>query len=323
MAARANSPILIKKIKKVSGGGHHGGAWKVAYADFVTAMMAFFLLMWLINTTEPGTEEAASPTISPRPASPRRPPAPAASWAAPRSAMTVAKGSGSAVDHRGAGARSRRTAADGQEPGRQLKAEDTAASTDAMRCRPKCRSARKPPSPVRRPVPAPGACRTMPELAELSKTASSSTRRPKGLRIQLVDQEGRSHVRQQGSDPAPTPALKLLLRAVTKVINQLPNRITVSGHTSGHARVERRQRPDSDWALSSARADGFTQGAAKPPASTRTGSIQVVRQGQFRTAVSRTIPPCPAIAASPSCCCARPRSCLWTDHCASETAAAP
>ena len=48
-----NRPIVIKKVKKVIGGGHHGGAWKVAYADFVTAMMAFFLLMWLINTTSP------------------------------------------------------------------------------------------------------------------------------------------------------------------------------------------------------------------------------------------------------------------------------
>ncbi|MEB3702160.1 Flagellar motor protein MotB [Candidatus Bealeia paramacronuclearis] len=43
--------IVIKKIKKVAGHGHHGGAWKVAYADFVTAMMAFFLLMWLLNAT--------------------------------------------------------------------------------------------------------------------------------------------------------------------------------------------------------------------------------------------------------------------------------
>lgn len=42
---------IIKKVKKVSGHGHHGGAWKVAYADFVTAMMAFFLLMWLLNAT--------------------------------------------------------------------------------------------------------------------------------------------------------------------------------------------------------------------------------------------------------------------------------
>jgi len=46
-----NKAIIVKKVKKVVGGGHHGGAWKVAYADFVTAMMAFFLLMWLLNMT--------------------------------------------------------------------------------------------------------------------------------------------------------------------------------------------------------------------------------------------------------------------------------
>ncbi len=46
-----NSSIIIKKIKKGGGHGHHGGAWKVAYADFVTAMMAFFLLLWLLNAT--------------------------------------------------------------------------------------------------------------------------------------------------------------------------------------------------------------------------------------------------------------------------------
>lgn len=49
--AKSDKPIIIKKIKKVSGGGHHGGAWKVAYADFVTAMMAFFLLLWLLQST--------------------------------------------------------------------------------------------------------------------------------------------------------------------------------------------------------------------------------------------------------------------------------
>ncbi|MGB7242697.1 MAG: flagellar motor protein MotB, partial [Sulfitobacter sp.] len=45
------APIIIKRKKVVGGGGHHGGAWKVAYADFVTAMMAFFMLMWLLNAT--------------------------------------------------------------------------------------------------------------------------------------------------------------------------------------------------------------------------------------------------------------------------------
>ena len=43
-------PIIVRRIKKIEG-GHHGGAWKVAYADFVTAMMAFFLLLWLLNVT--------------------------------------------------------------------------------------------------------------------------------------------------------------------------------------------------------------------------------------------------------------------------------
>jgi chemotaxis protein MotB len=44
-------PVIIKRKKVVAEGGHHGGAWKVAYADFVTAMMAFFLLMWLLGAT--------------------------------------------------------------------------------------------------------------------------------------------------------------------------------------------------------------------------------------------------------------------------------
>jgi chemotaxis protein MotB len=52
--------IIIKKIKKVQGGGHHGGSWKVAFADFMTGMMAFFLLMWLVNmTTQPQKEKLA------------------------------------------------------------------------------------------------------------------------------------------------------------------------------------------------------------------------------------------------------------------------
>ncbi|RME18830.1 MAG: chemotaxis protein MotB [Alphaproteobacteria bacterium] len=66
MSAQANAPI-IKKVKKVSGGGHHGGAWKVAYADFVTAMMAFFMLMWLLNATtekqRKGIADYFSPTV--------------------------------------------------------------------------------------------------------------------------------------------------------------------------------------------------------------------------------------------------------------------
>src|ERR1043165_4274043 len=58
-------PIIIKRIKKGGHGGHHGGAWKVAYADFVTAMMAFFLLMWLINTTSPEQKRGIADYFAP------------------------------------------------------------------------------------------------------------------------------------------------------------------------------------------------------------------------------------------------------------------
>ncbi len=67
MSADGLAPVIIKKVKKGGGDGHHGGAWKVAYADFVTAMMAFFMLMWLLNATtekqRKGIADYFSPTI--------------------------------------------------------------------------------------------------------------------------------------------------------------------------------------------------------------------------------------------------------------------
>ena len=67
MAVRPNAPTIIKRKKVIVAGGHHGGAWKVAYADFVTAMMAFFLLMWLLNATteeqRKGLADYFAPTI--------------------------------------------------------------------------------------------------------------------------------------------------------------------------------------------------------------------------------------------------------------------
>ncbi len=67
------APIIIKRVKGGEGGGHHGGAWKVAYADFVTAMMAFFLLMWLLNATtekqRQGLADYFNPTLVQSPAS--------------------------------------------------------------------------------------------------------------------------------------------------------------------------------------------------------------------------------------------------------------
>src|SRR3546814_12579505 len=68
MAARPNTPlrpIIVKKVIEQAHGGHHGGAWKVAYADFVTAMMAFFLLMWLLGATTEKQRKALADYFAP------------------------------------------------------------------------------------------------------------------------------------------------------------------------------------------------------------------------------------------------------------------
>ena len=70
MAKGSNAPLIIKKVKKLKAAAHHGGAWKVAYADFVTAMMSFFLLLWLLNVTtdiqKRGIADYFEPTIASR-----------------------------------------------------------------------------------------------------------------------------------------------------------------------------------------------------------------------------------------------------------------
>jgi chemotaxis protein MotB len=106
------------------------------------------------------------------------------------------------------------------------------------------------------------AMQDMPELAELSKHLLVDVT-PEGLRIQLVDQEGRS-MYAEGS-ARPNERARILLRAVSRVVNQLPNRVTISGHTSGAVSG---RRAEGDWGLSAARADQarlILQGAGVDP----------------------------------------------------------
>jgi chemotaxis protein MotB len=102
----------------------------------------------------------------------------------------------------------------------------------------------------------------MPELAELSKNIIID-QTPEGLRIQLVDQEGRSMFNEGSAQP--NPRAQLLLRAIAKVINQLPNRISIYGHTSANVGGGK---ADKDWPLSQARADAsrrILQGSGVDP----------------------------------------------------------
>ncbi len=232
-------PILIKKVKKVSGGGHHGGAWKVAYADFVTAMMAFFLLMWLINTTDPEQKRGIAEYFAP----------------ASVSASTSGSGGTSLGDSEGAKGAGSNAVIEQLAPAAPDAPQDAgqnsnlaSASEAALRAEIARREAADFASAAESLRQA---MQSMPELAELSKQLIID-QTPEGLRIQLVDQEGRSMFENGSSRP--NPRAQLLLRAVARVINQLPNRISITGHTSAVAGSSRASSP-GDWPLSSARAD--------------------------------------------------------------------
>jgi chemotaxis protein MotB len=243
MAVSAEQPIIIKKVKKVVGGGHHGGAWKVAYADFVTAMMAFFLLMWLLNSTSPEQKQGI------------------ADYFAPASISSTTSGSGgilggTSLGDDGAKADGKMSVIqqmapeapdDIQKDGQSsTQASLDSASEQALRdalAKKEQDSFASAAQSLRQSL------QDMPELAELSKQIMID-QTPEGMRIQLIDQEGRSMFKENSREP--NDRAKILLRAIAKIINQLPNRITVSGHTSSNAQG---RKSDSDWALSAGRAD--------------------------------------------------------------------
>ena len=245
--AYGDAPILIKKIKKVQAGGHHGGGWKVAYADFVTAMMAFFLLMWLINTTSPEQKRGIADYFAPASVSP------STSGSGGILAGTALGDQGAKSDGtqsalpqlspeaspnaEAAGSSSKGGAPASDQAAKDAQGkQDAAAKQDAQDFQSAAESLRQ-------------ALQDMPELAELSKQVIVD-QTPEGLRIQLVDQEGRSMF-DQGS-AKPNDRARLLLRAVAKVAGQLHNRISISGHTSATAGPTG---GSDDWALSSARAN--------------------------------------------------------------------
>jgi len=251
--AVGEQPIVIKKVKKVSGGGHHGGAWKVAYADFVTAMMAFFLLMWLINTTSPEQKRGI------------------ADYFAPASVSQTMSGAGGILSGSALGKDGSKSAGssdvieelapsspnpndgDSKDGSKPQTPEEAAAAAQLQADQQREEAAFASAAQSLRQ-----ALQSMPELAELSKNIIIDET-PEGLRIQLVDQEGRSMFNQGSTQP--NDRAKLLLRAISKIINQLPNRISIYGHTSASAGGAR---PVGDWQLSAARADasrGVLQGA--------------------------------------------------------------
>ena len=236
--ALGEAPIIIKKIKKVSAEGHHGGAWKVAYADFVTAMMAFFLLMWLINTTSPEQKKGI------------------ADYFAPASVSETTSGSGGILGGTALGQDGDKNAGSQnviEQTSPQAPDTPDAGSSKAGGQGSQSQADQKDEAALQSAAQSlKQALQEMPELAELSKQILVD-QTPEGLRIQLIDQEGRSMFKENSVEP--NDRARILLRAVSKVINQLPNRVSLTGHTSATPGVK----DAKDWQLSSGRADAARQ----------------------------------------------------------------
>ncbi|MDX1916410.1 MAG: flagellar motor protein MotB [Rickettsiaceae bacterium] len=217
--------IIIKKIKKVHG-GHHGGAWKVAYADFVTAMMAFFLLMWLISSVSQeklkGIAEYFTPESGIRD---MRSYSGESSTAASKSQRVNISSSGN----------SKGTTGDTKKKDNETLVVDSDAT------------------------------KLVTVMNDLSKSMSGEAestslsenviidRVPEGVRIQLIDSHNRSVFKPGSSEIQ--PFMSKFLFMVTDLIKSVPNYISISGHTS-QTNDTTLHGPD-EWTLSIERADAI------------------------------------------------------------------
>jgi chemotaxis protein MotB len=223
-------PIIIKRVKK---GGHaaHGGAWKIAYADFVTAMMAFFLLMWLLGSTTEGDKKGIADFFS----------------APLKVSLGGGAGSGdSAHVLKGGGQDLSRTNGQvkkGDIEGKRstinllaLKAEQRAAEKARL-------------EELKKKVQ--DVLAANPRLA-LMQSQIRLEMTPEGLRIQIVDAEKRPMF-DSGSSMV-KPYMRELLQIIGEVLTEVPNRLTLEGHTDAQP-FGSGERGYSNWELSSDRAN--------------------------------------------------------------------
>jgi chemotaxis protein MotB len=200
----ANEPVIIKKIIKNKGHGHHGGAWKLAYADFVTAMMAFFLLMWLLGSTNEETRRGISEYFQD-----------------PYEASLIDKGLIPTLDEIAP------TEIDRQaEKNDQLQLEMLKEKIQDM-------------------------IDENSKLSEVKDQIKLETT-PEGLRVQIIDNQNMPMFKLASSETE--PQIRLILRALAPVINKLPNKITINGHTDARPFPANRK-GYSNWELSSDRAN--------------------------------------------------------------------
>jgi chemotaxis protein MotB len=223
-------PIIVKKIKK-GGHGHHGGAWKIAYADFVTAMMAFFLLMWLLGSTTEGDKKGIADYFN----SPLK--------------ISLMGGSGSGDSSsiiKGGGADLSRSG--GQVKNGEVEAKKRTINLQALKAEQKRAELAKLQA-IKEKVE--DVLASNPKLAAM-KSQIQLDMTADGLRIQIVDEHNRAMF-DSGSAYV-KPYMRDLLREIGLVLAEVPNRLTLEGHTDAQA-FAGGDRGYSNWELSSDRAN--------------------------------------------------------------------
>src|SRR5690242_8246003 len=200
-------PIIIKRIKK-GGHGKHGGAWKIAYADFVTAMMAFFLLMWLLGSTTEGDRKGIAEFFN-----------------APLKVSFVG-GSGSGDSShvvRGGGADLSRTT--GQVKNGDVQAPKKTINLAALKAEQR-RAERARLEALKARVEE--ALKTSARLAAMQSQIRLDMT-PDGLRIQILDEQNRPMF--DSGSAVVKPYMRELLRELGGKLAEVPNRIKLEGHT--------------------------------------------------------------------------------------------
>lgn len=235
------APIIVKKVKK-GGHGAHGGAWKVAYADFVTAMMAFFLLLWLLNVTTTEQKEGLSDYFAPTTASVSQ------SGAGGMLGGTSMQTEGSRVSD--LGVPSVVSSISPPENGSKDESKDAKTTREMEEAELLEKLAKieeasfeQARDQIRQAI------NKDPELSGL-KDHVIIDMTPEGLRIQIVDQFNDSMF-ESGSAKI-TPRVRSLIGMIAKSIEELPNSLSISGHTDSSSF---NARDYSNWELSSDRAN--------------------------------------------------------------------
>ena len=267
MARSNQQPVVIRKVENIEDGGHHGGAWKVAYADFMTAMMAFFLLLWILSTA---TKDQLSGI---------------ANYFTPSTVSMTSKGGTGLLSGTSFGPNGTLGASNGvatpkglstEKPKDPPPAPQPAAAVVVAAAQP---PAANPQPPAANPAPVAKAAadaaavakaahaaddrrfakveteitqamQSAPDLRPLLKNVLFE-RSPDGLNIQVVDQAGKAMF-PSGSAKIEGPTLTLM-QGLARAVEKLPNDILISGHTDAVPYSDGASH--DNWELSSNRAN--------------------------------------------------------------------